>query len=69
MCVVNKHFELFEFVFNSVYVDLKYNDEISLTFTAGSVCNHVVVLGLSVRLSWYPMWVRVLLFVLQVSMV
>ena len=35
MCVVNKHFELLEFVSNSVYVDLKYN-EISLTFTAGS---------------------------------
>ena len=34
MCVVNKHFELLEFVFN--YVDLKYND-ISLTFTAGYV--------------------------------
>ena len=32
MCVVNK-----QFVFNSVYVDLKYN-EISLTFTAGYVC-------------------------------
>ena len=46
-------------VFNSVYVELKY-DEISLTFTAGSVClcSHVVVLGLSVRLSWYPMGVR-----------
>ena len=36
MCVVNKQFELLEFVFNSVYVDLKFN-EISLTFTAGSV--------------------------------
>ena len=36
MCVVNKQFELHEFVFNSVYVDLKYND-ISLTFTAGFV--------------------------------
>ena len=35
MCVVNKQFELFEFVFDSVYVDLQY-DEISLTFTAGS---------------------------------
>ena len=32
MCVVNK-----KFVFNSVYVDLKYN-EISLTFIAGFVC-------------------------------
>ena len=46
---------------NSVYVDLKYN-EIYLTFTAGSeclcgMCSHVVVLGLSVRLSRYAMWV------------
>ena len=45
-----------------VYVDLQY-DKISLTFTAGSVsvgcvCSHVVVFGLSVRLSWYPMWMR-----------
>ena len=37
MCVVNKQFELLEFVFESVYVDLQY-DEISLTFTAESVC-------------------------------
>ena len=56
MCVVKMQFELLEFVFNSVYVDLKYN-EISLTFTAGSVflcgvCSYVVVLGLSMRLSW-----------------
>ena len=51
---MNKHFELLEFVFNYIYVDLKYN-EISLTFTAGSVClfGHVVVHGLSVRLSRY----------------
>ena len=34
--VVNKQFELLEFVFDSVYDDLQY-DEISLTFTAGSV--------------------------------
>ena len=34
---MNKQFELLEFVFDSVYVDLHY-DEISLTFTAGSVC-------------------------------
>ena len=59
MCVVNKQFELLEFVFDSVYVDLQY-DEISLTSTAGSVslwcvCSHVVVFGLSVRLSWCPM--------------
>ena len=49
MCVVNKQFELLEFVFDSVYVDLQY-DEIYLTFTAGSVslccvCGHVVVFG------------------------
>ena len=37
ICVVNKQFELLDFVFNSVYDDLKY-DEISLTFTAESVC-------------------------------
>ena len=34
MCVVSKPFELLEFVYESVYVDLQY-DEISLTFTAG----------------------------------
>ena len=65
MCVVNKHFELLEFVLNSVYVDLMYSDT-SLTFTAGSVClcgvcNHVVVLGLSVRLSRYPIRVRLVM--------
>ena len=57
MCVVNSQFEL---VFDSVYVDLQY-DEIYLTFTAGSVslccvCGHMVVFGLSVKLAWYPMW-------------
>ena len=55
MCFVKKQFELLEFVSESVYVDLQY-DEISLTFTARSVClcgvsNPVVVLGLFVRLS------------------
>ena len=57
--IVNKQFELFELVLDPVYVDLQY-DEISLTSTAGSVslwsvCSHVVVFGLSVRLSWYHM--------------
>ena len=38
-------------------------DEISLTFTAGymSLCcvySHVVVFGLSVRFSWYLVWMR-----------
>ena len=55
MCVVNKQFELLEFVSESVYDDLQY-DEISLTFTAGPVClcgvsSPVVVLGLFVRWS------------------
>ena len=55
MCVVNKQFELLEFVSESVYVDLQY-DAIYLPFTAGSVClcgvnSPVVVLGLFVRLS------------------
>ena len=36
MCVVNKQFELLEFVFDSVYVDLQY-DDIYLTCTAWSV--------------------------------
>ena len=62
MCVVNKHVALLEFVFDSVDVDLQY-DEISLTFTAGSVslccvCGHVVVFGLSMRLSWHTMWMQ-----------
>ena len=47
MCVVNKQFELLEFVFDSVYVDLQY-DKIYLTLTAGSVslccvCGYVVM--------------------------
>ena len=59
ICVVNKLFKLLEFVFDSVYVNLQY-DEIYLTFTAGSVllygvCSPVAILGLSVRLAWYPM--------------
>ena len=54
MCAVNNQFDLLEFVFDSVYVDMQY-DEISLTFTAGSVSfccvySHVVVFGVSVRL-------------------
>ena len=42
MCVVNNQFGLLEFVFDSVYVDLQY-DEISHTFTAGSVSFPCVV--------------------------
>ena len=54
MGVVNNQFELLEFVFDSVYVDLQYG-EISLTFTAGSVSlccvwSNLVVFDLSVGL-------------------
>ena len=46
MCVVNKQFELLEFVFDSVYVDLQY-DGISLLLLLGSCVVSVVM--------WYPM--------------
>ena len=53
--VVNKQFELLEFVFDSVYGNLQY-DEIYFIFTPGyvslcCVCSHMVVFGLPVRLS------------------
>ena len=63
MCVVNKQFELLEFVFDSIYVDLQY-DEISFTFVYVSLCcvyGHVVIFGLYVKFSWYPMWMLWLL--------
>ena len=76
MCVANKQFELLQFVFNSVYVDLQY-DEISFTFTDGSVslccvCSHVVVCEVVV-VPYVDAVVavnvmRVLLFVLHVCM-
>ena len=52
---MNKQFEFLEFVSESVYIDLQY-DDISLTFTAWSVClsgvsSPVVVLGMFVMLS------------------
>ena len=49
MYVVNKKFELLEFVFNSVYVDLQYDEIFSLLLLGMCAC--VVVIGLSVRLS------------------
>ena len=73
MCVVNKQFEILELVFDSVYVDLQY-DEISLTFTAGSVslycvCGYVVVFGLPYVDAVVAVTVmRVLLFVLHVCL-
>ena len=59
-----KYFILVLIIFHNnmctIYVDLQY-DEISLTFTAGSVSlscvySHVIIFDLSVKLSWYPMW-------------
>ena len=61
MCVVNKQFELLEFVFESVYVDLQY-EGISLTLLLGLCpCVVSVVMWSSLRLPWYPMlWVWLL---------
>ena len=55
MCVVNKLFELLEFVFGSVYVDLQY-DDISLTSTAGSVCLCCVLVLCFTRVVSVVMW-------------
>ena len=62
---VDLQYDEISLTFTAGYVDLQY-DEIYLTFTAGyvslcCVCGHVVVFGLSVSLSWYPMWMRWLL--------
>ena len=66
MCVVNKQLELLEFVLIPFMLVVLQYEEISLTFPAVSVflfgvCSHVVSFGLSVRLSWYLMWMRWLL--------
>ena len=72
MYVVNKYFELLEFVLNSIYDDLKYN-EIYLAFTARlcdvcshlwSVCEIAVVLYVDTVVDKTVMWV--LLFALDV---
>ena len=65
MCVVHNQFDLLKFIFDSVYDGLQY-DYIYLIFTAVAVslccvCSHVVDFSLSVRLSWYLMWMRWLL--------
>ena len=74
MCVVNKQFELLEFVFDSVYVDLQY-DEISLTFlldpcpcVVSSLVCHEVVMGPYVDAVFAVTVMCVLLFVLHVCM-
>ena len=77
MCIVHKQFELLEFVFDSVYVDLQY-DEIYLTFTTGYVClcgvsSHwsaceVIVVPYVVGVVVAVTVMRVLLFVVHVRM-
>ena len=44
MCVVNKQFELLEFVSESVYVDLQYDGSPSLLLLGLCVCVVLVVL-------------------------
>ena len=44
MCVVNKQFELLEFVYDSVYVDLQYDEMLSLLLLG--LCPHVVSLDM-----------------------
>ena len=44
MCVVNKQFELLEFVSESVYVDLQYDEIFSLLLLGLCVCVVLVVL-------------------------
>ena len=72
MCVVNKQFELLEFLIPCMFtfivgfvcwcgvyshvVVLGLSVKLMFTFTAGSVCSYAIVVGLSVRLSWYHMW-------------
>ena len=53
MYVVNKQFELLEFVYNSVHVGLQYDFSHFYCWVSVlcGVCSPVVVLGLSVRLS------------------
>ena len=76
MCVLNKQFELLEFVFDSVYVDLKYDDFFSHFYSW--VCDFVLCLKSCGRL-WSVVVpyvdavvvvtvMRVLLFVLNVFM-
>ena len=56
MCVVNKQFELLEFFVISFILTCSM-----MSVSLCCVCSHVVVFGLSVRLSWYSMWMRWLL--------
>ena len=62
MCAVNKQFELHEFVFLFRLLTCSMMRFLSLLLLGLCPCVvSVVVFGLSVRLSWYPMWMRWLL--------
>ena len=62
ICVVNKQFELLEFVIDSIYVVLQYY-EIFLSLLLLGLCPCVVsvVMWSYVRLLWYSMWMLWLL--------
>ena len=57
MCVVNKQFELLGFILIPFMLTRSIIQFSSLLLLGlCGVCNHVLVLGLPVRLSWYIMW-------------
>ena len=62
MCVVYKQFELLESVLMPVMLTCSIMRFLALLLLGlCGVCSPVVVLGLSVKLLWYPMlWVRLL---------
>ena len=62
MRVVNKQFELLEFVLNLFLLTCSMMRLLLLLLLCLCPCVvSVVVFGLSVRLSWYPMWMQWLL--------
>ena len=61
MCVVNKQFELLELILMPFMLPCSMMRFLSLLLLSLCACVVFVVLGLSVRLSYYPMfWVRLL---------
>ena len=62
MCVVNKQFELIEFVLIPVMLTCSMIRFLSLLLLGLCPCVvSVVIFGQSVSLLWYPMWTRWLL--------
>ena len=62
MCVVNKQYELLEFVLTPFMLTCSMMQFLSLLLLGMCPCVvSVVVFCLSVRLSWYHMWMRWLL--------